>query len=470
MQIGTPVRNNVTPMEAALGCYARSLAASGRPPLVIGVGEIKDFTGRYSINEGNVITQGGSLMLFSALGKLGGTVRIAERYDSTIADRELGYMERRQLGDGAQHEVDGKKVPWVPYYGGTIQVSDYYIAGGISEVNYNIASRGAEASLNNIGAKGRTYTQSVAIDLRIVDTRTLLVVDAISLSKQFSGYEVGANTFRFFGLGLVDINVGSKGQEPLQLGVRAAIEEAAIRLIGRVTAVDPGPCLALRTQEVQPQTSEEIFAQMTRDGQAAMDGNAPVGPMAEAPPQPMLPAAPMSRASVPAQPEPQPAPTPAPVMAPARTPAPARVSTPKPAPTATGPQTEVPRAAASEKKSLNSDTNGQAEQAGEIIQIPFDINDAKLSIPAQSVLDRLSTALTRGPVSLVLVARDSEKLDPAQRSRLLDQRLSSLVAALSSRGIPATSLSMTWRPTATDTTIYRDGPGVQLLARIKITK
>jgi hypothetical protein len=130
----------------------------------------------------------------------------------------------------------------------------------------------------------------------------------------------------------------------------------------------------------------------------------------------------------------------------------------------------VPRAATSEKKSLNSDTNGQAEQAGEIIQIPFDINDAKLSIPAQSVLDRLSTALTRGPVSLVLVARDSEKLDPAQRSRLLDQRLSSLVAALSSRGIPATSLSMTWRPTATDTTIYRDGPGVQLLARIKITK
>jgi curli biogenesis system outer membrane secretion channel CsgG len=437
---------------------------------VIGVGEIKDFTGRYSINEGNVITQGGSLMLFSALGKLGGTVRIAERYDSTIADRELGYMERRQLGDGAQHEVDGKKVPWVPYYGGTIQVSDYYIAGGISEVNYNIASRGAEASLNNIGAKGRTYTQSVAIDLRIVDTRTLLVVDAISLSKQFSGYEVGANTFRFFGLGLVDINVGSKGQEPLQLGVRAAIEEAAIRLIGRVTAVDPMPCLALRTQEVQEQTSEEVFAQMTRDGQAAMDGSALVGPMAEAPSQPMLPEAPISQDPVTLPPEPTPAPTSAPIMAPARTPAPPRVSTPQPAPTAQDGRSETPRAAKPEKKSLNSDTSGQAEQAGEIIQIPFDINDAKLSIPAQSVLDRLSTALTRGPVSLVLVARDSEKLDPAQRSRLLDQRLSSLVAALSSRGIPATSLSMTWRPTATDTTIYRDGPGVQLLARVKITK
>ena len=463
MQIGTPVRSNVTPMEASLACFAKSLGASGRRPMVIGVGEIKDFTGRYSINEGNVVTQGGSLMLFSALGKLGGTVRIAERYDSTIADRELGYMDRRQLGNGEAHEVDGKKVPWVPYYGGTIQVSDYYIAGGISEVNYNIASGGAEASLNNMGVKRRTYTQSVAVDLRIVDTRTLLVVDAISLSKQFSGYEVGANTFRFFGLGLVDVNVGAKGQEPIQLGVRAAIEEAAIRLIGRVAGVDPAPCLALRTEEVQEKTSEQIFAQMTRDGQTGMAGRNPAnGAPLPATPTPQS-AIPMSQTPVNAPEGRAPAPAPAP--------APSRAPAPKPAPNvAKAPAAADKKAPPPEKKSLNSDTNGQAEQADEIVQVPFDINDARLSIPAQAVLDRLSTALSRGPVSLVLVARDSEKLDPAQRGRLLDQRLSSLVAALSSRGIPVKSLSLTWRPAPTDATIYRDGPGVQLLARVKINK
>ena len=487
MQIGTPVRSNVTPMEASLACFAKSLAASGRRPMVIGVGEIKDFTGRYSINEGNVVTQGGSLMLFSALGKLGGTVRIAERYDSTIADRELGYMDRRQLGNGEPHEVNGQKVPWVPYYGGTIQVSDFYIAGGISEVNYNIRSGGAEASLNNIGMKRRTYTQSVAVDLRIVDTRSLLVVDALSLSKQFSGYEVGANTFRFFGLGLVDVNVGAKGQEPIQLGVRAAIEEAAIRLIGRVAGVDPAPCLALKTEEVQVQTSEQIFAQMTRDGQPGMADRAPntPAPMPAAPMpqrQMMPPPAPMSQTPVNAPEAPAPAPakapapaapakSPAPAKAPAKAPAPTRAPAPKPAPNAAkAPAAADKKPTAPEKKSLNSDTNGQAEQAVEIVQIPFDINDARLSIPAQAVLDRLSLALSRGPVSLVLVTRDSEKLDPAQRGRLLDQRLSSLVAALSSRGIPAKSLSMTWRPAASDATIYRDGPGVQLLARIKINK
>lgn len=44
--MGTPVRDNVTPLEGSLACVARGLVASGRPPLVIGVGDIKDFTGR----------------------------------------------------------------------------------------------------------------------------------------------------------------------------------------------------------------------------------------------------------------------------------------------------------------------------------------------------------------------------------------------------------------------------------------
>lgn len=439
VQIGAPVRDNVTPMEGALACFAKTLSASGRRPLVVGVGDIKDFTGRYSINEGNVVTQGGSLMLFSALGKLGGTVRIAERFDSTIAERELGYMDRRQLGNGEAHDVNGQKVPWLPYFGGTIQVSDYYIAGGISEVNYNISSGGAEASINNIGIKRRTYTQSVAVDLRIVDTRTLLVVDAISLSKQFSGYEVGANTFRFFGLGLADINVGQKGQEPLQLGIRAAIEEAAIRLIGRVTNVDPAPCLALRTSEIQTETSEQLFAKMAHTGQ-------PSG---------------VARNATPPTGMPQPANARMPAPAPASSPAPERAIVPPPV--AAG---QKPTSASG--KSLNALSSGGQGAPGRIVQIPFEIGDAKLAGPAQAIIDGLSGSA--GEMQIVLVTRESEKLDPAQRGRLIDQRIASLVMALRNRGIPPKAISLTWRPDPTDATIYRDGPGVQLLARLKITK
>lgn len=436
VQLGPAVRDNVTPMEGVLACFARKLNASGRRPLVIGVGDIKDFTGRYSINEGSVVTQGGSLMLFSALGKLGGTVRIAERFDPTIAERELGYMDRRQLGNGQVQEANGQKVPWLPYYGGTIQVSDYYIAGGISEVNFNISSGGAEASINNIGAKRRTYTQSVAVDLRIVDTKTLLVVDAISLSKQFSGYEVGANTFRFFGLGLIDINVGQKGQEPLQLGIRAAIEEAAVRLVGRVSGVDPTACFALRTTEVQPKTSEQIFNEMGEMATAATGAAAGSLPAGAAP------------AAMPSGPAPAPA---APSRATARTPI--VPNPPKPAPGSV---------------SLNADAPIGQGVAGRTVQIPFEIGEAKLAGPSQVILD--SIASMPGPIQVVLVTRESEKLDPAQRVRLTDERIANLMAALRGQGISSGAISIVWRPGPTDTTIYRDGPGVQAVARLQIKK
>ncbi|MEO7688336.1 MAG: CsgG/HfaB family protein [Sphingomonas sp.] len=248
--IGPAVRDNRTPMDPALACFGNVIAARHARPLVIAVGDVRDYTGKYSVNEGNAITQGGALMVSSALGKLGSAVGLAERFDPTIAERELGYTDRRQLGDGAVHDVAGAsgpgKVPWLPYYGGSIAASDYYIVGGITELNYDIRSGGIDTQISQVGPKARTFTQSVAIDLRIVDTRSLLVVKTVSLTKQFTGYEVGFDIFRFFGSNLFDINVGAKGQEPLQLGIRTALEEATMRLVGAVARVDPAPCIAER--------------------------------------------------------------------------------------------------------------------------------------------------------------------------------------------------------------------------------
>ncbi|MBB3862455.1 curli biogenesis system outer membrane secretion channel CsgG [Novosphingobium hassiacum] len=246
--VGPPVRDNRTPMDGALACYAGWLASRGARPLVIAVGDVRDYTGKYSVNEGNAITQGGALMVASALGKLRGSVRIAERFDPVIAERELAYADRRQLGDGKVHDLAspaGRQiVPWLPYFGGSIAASDYYIVGGITELNYDIRSGGVETGVTSVGPKARTYTQSVALDLRIVDTRSLLVVRTVSLTKQFTGYETGFGVFRFFGSNLFDINIGAKGQEPLQLGIRTALEEATMRLIGAVARVDPDPCMS----------------------------------------------------------------------------------------------------------------------------------------------------------------------------------------------------------------------------------
>jgi curli biogenesis system outer membrane secretion channel CsgG len=245
-------------MDPALSCLAAELIAHRLQPVVISVGEVRDHTGKFSVGEGNTITQGGALMVSSALGKLGDAVSLAERFDSAIAERELAYSDRRQLGDGRAHDLVGPsgtdKVPWLPYYGGSIRPSDYYIVGGITELNYNIRSGGVEAGVGQIVPKARTYTQSVAIDLRIVDTRSLLVVKTVSLTKQFTGYEIGFGLFRFFGSSLFDVSLGAKRQEPLQLGIRTALEEATLRLVGAVTKIDPTPCVAKRSWTPSPPT------------------------------------------------------------------------------------------------------------------------------------------------------------------------------------------------------------------------
>lgn len=245
----SPVRNSATPLNGALSCYGGKLRKSNKRPLGIAIGDVKDYTGKQGQDEGFTLTQGGALMAYSALGKLNGGVRVHERFDTRVAEAELVYMNQRQLGDGSYHSVDdpatGAKsaVPWKPYYGGSIRQSDYFIVGGITELNYNIRTGGAEVSVSNIGPKARIYTMNIAVDLRIVGTQSLMVYDTVSVEKQVSGYEVGFGTFRFFGSELFDVNVGAKNQEPLQLGVRMAIEAAVLQLVASVAGIDPTDCV-----------------------------------------------------------------------------------------------------------------------------------------------------------------------------------------------------------------------------------
>ena len=56
---------------------ADKLADAHDQHITIAVGDVKDYTGAYNINEGNAMSQGGALMVYSALGKFGETIQIA---------------------------------------------------------------------------------------------------------------------------------------------------------------------------------------------------------------------------------------------------------------------------------------------------------------------------------------------------------------------------------------------------------
>jgi len=301
---GPAVSNNSTLLEPVYACYrdlvhAADVKRGGTGPLEISVGEVRDYTGKSSINEGANVTQGSTLMVMSALGRLDPVVRLHERFDPRVAELELIYGDKRQLGDGRPYAVPAgpqgqlQRVPWTPYLGGTIMSSRYYIVGGITELNWNVNSGGIAAKVNQIGPTIRTYNASVGIDLRIVDTKSLVVLHAVTLQKQVTGHEVDANVFSFFGNRLFDISTGTKNDEPIQLAIRTTLELGVLELLASVSGVSAEPCLASAVDAGIVSTSYKASVPM-----ATPSPQAPFGPAPMQPESPILTPPPAPRAAM----------------------------------------------------------------------------------------------------------------------------------------------------------------------------
>jgi curli production assembly/transport component CsgG/holdfast attachment protein HfaB len=247
-----PVTANPTPYSPALVCLSAYAQQYGVAAPRIAVGRIADYTGKEeSDGSGRKLTQGASLMAISALAKSG--ARLVERYDTSVSELELKYANNKLISDEAPHTPGGPTQP-LPYRkitAGQVPGSDFYLVGGITELNYNIRSAGLDAAGGEQDAtKGtglvtaRLYVMNVGLDLRLVETKTLEVVDVISYQKQIIGREVGAGLFRFFGDNVLDISAGEGALEPIQLGVRSVIERAVVEMMANLYgSAGPDGCL-----------------------------------------------------------------------------------------------------------------------------------------------------------------------------------------------------------------------------------
>ncbi len=238
---GAPVTTNPTPYSAALTCLGRYARSSNFNAPRIAVGRIVDYTGKRELEGGAKITQGASLMAISAFAKAG--ARLVERYDTSVSELELKYANNKLISDnGAEY----RKIK-----AGSVAGSDFYLVGGITELNFNIASSGVDAYGGDVDVtdpkglfKASTYVMNIGLDLRLVDTKSLEVVDVISYQKQIIGYEISAGIFAFFNQqNIIDINAGSKSLEPMQLAVRSAIERAVLEISANLYGVSgPSVC------------------------------------------------------------------------------------------------------------------------------------------------------------------------------------------------------------------------------------
>jgi len=246
---GSPVISNETPYSGALRCLGRFTA---RHPYRIAVGQIADYTGKAEAdNSGRKLTQGAALMAMSALSKAG--VPLVERFDTSVAEMELKYANNKLIGD-EKAQGDYRKI-----MAGSIPGSDYYLVGGITELNFNIRSEGASgdgggtatnAVKGTIG--GSLYVMNVGIDLRLVDTNTLEVVDVISYQKQIIGRQISAGVFDFLGQQFFDASVGESALEPIQLAVRSVIERATLEMMSRLYHTPATACGAALNTDADP--------------------------------------------------------------------------------------------------------------------------------------------------------------------------------------------------------------------------
>lgn len=226
-----PVTANPTPYSEALVCMGHFSRANNIRPPRIAVGRILDYTGKADIEGGRRVTQGASLMAMSAMAKAG--ARLVERFDTSVSELELKYANNRLIGE---NEQDFRKI-----MAGSIPGSDFYVVGGITELNYNIRSVGGEAfggDLDATDAKAtlgaKLFVINIALDLRMVHTETLEVVDVISYQKQIIGRELSAGIFDFANGNVFDIGVGGRAQEPIQLAVRSTVERAVLEMMANL--------------------------------------------------------------------------------------------------------------------------------------------------------------------------------------------------------------------------------------------
>ncbi len=276
-----PVISNETPYSTALRCMAGY--TTGRS-VRVAVGQIADYTGKVeSDNGGRKLTQGAALMAMSALAKSG--VPLVERFDTSVAEMELKYANNKLIAaDGLRGSVgsgDYRKI-----YAGSIPGSDYYLVGGITELNFNIRSMGVNGTGGEVSAIGikatggvNLYVMNVGLDVRLVDTNTLQVVDVISYQKQIIGRQLSAGVFDFLGQHFFDASVGESALEPIQLAVRTVIERAVLEMVARLYRTPQNACTA------RLGTSDDPLA---GPGERAVRAAAPAYTTASAP-QPLQP-------------------------------------------------------------------------------------------------------------------------------------------------------------------------------------
>ncbi|WP_419254499.1 holdfast anchoring protein HfaB [Caulobacter sp. ErkDOM-YI] len=280
-----PATTNPTQYSSALTCLASNAATSGRVAPRVAVGAIADLTGKRDITTGAKVSQGASLFAISALGKAG--LRLVERADRGISDTELAYAQNHTLSDSPE-KAGSDPENYRPIYAGQIAGSDFYIVGGLTELNYNIRSSGVDARGGDVGTgglkgslTGSTYVINIAIDMRMVDSRSQEIIDITSYQKQIIGREIKPGVFDFLNGNVIDVSGGKSELEPMQLAARTLVERSIYDFASTLLQIKPSNCLNEPADGAKPRQARPV--QSVQAPPPAAQAPRPAAPVVAAP-------------------------------------------------------------------------------------------------------------------------------------------------------------------------------------------
>lgn len=202
-------------------------------PIMVAVYKFRDQTGQYkqvtgSVNYSTAVTQGATSMLIKALEDAGSghwfTILERESLPNLLNERKIIRQTRMQyLSDQQQGQI--QDLPPMKY-------APLILDGGIIAYESNLLTGGLGAKYLGIGADTEFQRDTVTVYLRLISVKDGRVIKSVETAKTIFSVKVDAHAFKFISFKeLLEAEVGFSSNEPPQLSVQEAIEQAVYSLI-----------------------------------------------------------------------------------------------------------------------------------------------------------------------------------------------------------------------------------------------
>ncbi len=186
---------------------------------------LRDQTGQYKPSPdssySNAVTQGAASMLVKALKDSGWYLPVEREGLQNL------LTERKVIRAIESPTEKGKSAIELP----SLLPASLIVEGGVIAYESNVRTGGKGANYLGIGAHSSYRVDQVTVSLRLVDTRTGQILGVVTVTKTIYSYQLNTSIYAFISFQhLLQGETGFTTNEPIQLGVRQALEAAVIQL------------------------------------------------------------------------------------------------------------------------------------------------------------------------------------------------------------------------------------------------